>query len=249
MMIKKLFLCLFLVSIAFFGLCVFKSSPYRELRPYFLFQLLKTDKNKSAKLGSNNKTVIRIGSDDAFYIDQRPVTIKEYRTSTAPDSPKTQHYRNNYTKYFDQFWYDDLPVSFVTWNEARQYCTALGGDLPTEEQWMLAADEDDSGDSYAWGNDFPSLSRANFDGYYQSQVPAGWLPKGASASGVLDLNGNVREWILNENPDNADEKSLKGAAFQDSFSDGKNEAAFYHDPTSSGFNRGFRCVYPADIFE
>lgn len=245
---KALIFFVCLLSILFFGICVFKSSPYRELRPYFLFNFLQ--RNDSSSLKENNKAIIFIeGSDktEPFYIDQREVTIEEYKKATAPNAKQYSHYRNNYTKYLDNIWYKELPVSFVSWTEARQYCIALGGDLPTEEQWRLAADGGKNDPVYAWGNDFPSLSRANFDGYYQSQIPAGWLPKGASASGVLDLNGNVREWILDDNPSNNEEKTLKGAAFQDSFSDGKNESAFYHDPASSGFNRGFRCAYPADI--
>lgn len=133
-------------------------------------------------------------------------------------------------------------MSFATFEEARTYCQTYGGDLPTASQWRLAAG---SGD-YAWGDQDPSLSRANLDGFYQWQTPAGWLPKGASADGLLDMTGNVREWILDNNPDNEAERGLKGGAFQDDFGAGESDFTFYHEPTSSGFNRGFRCVYPAE---
>ncbi len=245
---KKLSIALFLFSFLFFGICIFFSSPYRELRPYFLYNLINSSGREIKKLRNNDKAVVMIQGNEktaSFYMDQRLVTIGEYKL-TAPSAGQSHHYRDVYTKYLDYFWYRELPVSFVTWNEAHRYCQALGGDLPDERQWELAADSSSQGLDYAWGNDFPSISRANLDGYYQSQIPSGWLPEGASESGILDLNGNVREWILDDNPDNPDEKSLKGAAFQDSFSSGKNDSVFFHDPASSGFNRGFRCVYPAD---
>ena len=33
----------------------------------------------------------------------------------------------------------DLPVHDVDWNDARDYCRAIGGELPTEAEWEFAA--------------------------------------------------------------------------------------------------------------
>ncbi len=188
-------------------------------------------------------TILIPGRDliEDFYIDQIPVTVGAYKRCTASGACKTQHYnRYGYANYYENSIFDIFPMSFVTFEEASTYCRAYGGDLPTEAQWLLAAGSAD----YAWGDRNPTLSKANIDGYYQWQTPAGWLPDGTDAYGVLDLNGNVREWVLDKNPENSSEQELKGGAFQDSFGSGKNDFTFYHEPTSSGFNRGFRCVYP-----
>ncbi len=240
---KYIVIPVFFISVVFFGLMVFVSSPYRELRPYLFFgSKLKGISENGNKTVNGIPSVLISGADEAedFYIDQIPVTIGAYKNCTASGECKTHHYRDNYTQLYASGIYDIFPMTFVTFAEARTYCLSYGGDLPTEAQWLAAA----GSSVYAWGDRMPSLSRANIDGFYQSHTPAGWLPEGASPFGVLDLNGNVREWILDENPDNAAEISLKGGSFQDSFTSGKNESAFYHDPTSSGFNRGFRCVYP-----
>lgn len=234
---------LFFLSVVFFALMIFISSPYRELRPYNLFysKIRNISENEvNAVNGIPSILISGIDGLDEFYIDQIPVTVGAYKHCTESGDCKTHHYRNNYTQYYESDIYDIFPMTFVTFAEARTYCLTYGGDLPTEAQWLAAA-----GPSvYAWGDRMPTLSRANLDGYYQSHTPAGWLPEGASPFGVLDMNGNVREWILNENPENSSEIALKGGGFQDSFGTGKNESSYYHEPTSSGFNRGFRCVYP-----
>ena len=240
---KRIFVIpVFIISVVLSGVMIFVSSPYRELRPYHFFgSKLKGNFGNGRKAVNGIPSVLIKGSEgtDDFYIDRIPVTIGAYKQCTASGECKTHHYRNSYTHFYESGIYDIFPMTFVTFAEARAYCLAYGGDLPTEAQWMAAAGPS----AYAWGDRMPSLSRANIDGFYQSHTPAGWLPEGASPYGVLDLNGNVREWILDENPDNPSEIMLKGGGFQDSFTAGKNESAFYHAPTSSGFNRGFRCVY------
>ncbi len=238
------FLFLILSVLIFFGL-VFLSSPYRELRPYELF-----GKNIPEKLGQETKIIsgrkaVLIHSDEEtndFYIDQIPVTIGDYKACVHSGKCETQHYRDNYANIYDQRLYEIFPVSFVTWMEARNYCNAFGGDLPTAKQWDLAAGADFEY-IYPWGSSLPNLERANIDGLYQWLTPSGWLPKGASPYGVLDMTGNVREWVLDEIFEDTDDKVLKGGSDHNSYTDGRIDAFFTHAPTSSGFNRGFRCVY------
>lgn len=191
----------------------------------------------------NGRKAVLIDKEEVFYIDQIPVTIDAYQNCVRSGNCASAHYRNEYRKYAVNPIYGSLPVTFVTWHEARQYCISAGGDLPTIAQWESAA-----GDGiYSWGDTYPSPAKANIDGWYQSHIPAGWLPKGASPYGVLDMTGNVREWVLDENEDGA--KGLKGGSYQDAWSSVKSEKTYYHEPNSSGFNRGFRCVYPQFVDE
>ena len=237
-----------MVDIFVFFAFIYLSSPYRELRPYSLY-----GKNIPEKLGRTTKMIcgrktILISDDnisESFYIDQLPVTIKDYKDRTAIDNNLYQHYRYNYTKYWEKPIYEILPVTYVNWFDAQNYCLSSGGNLPTAQQWNLAAGANEKID-YPWGNSLPNLSKANIDGYYQMLIPAGWLPEGASPFGLLDMTGNVREWVLDELYEDNDNKVLKGGGDNDSFADGRIEAYFDHGPTSSGFNRGFRCVYTAE---
>ena len=242
------------ILILFFSFCIFLlliiySSPYRSLRPYELFGKNTHPEIQTKDKFIDNRKAILINSSDAensFYIDQIPVTVKDYKRCLSKGLCNPHHYRNYYTIFFESKFYDIFPVTFINWMDARKFCLAAGGDLPTEQQWNLAAGGD-FGIIYPWGNAQPNLSLANIDGYYQSLIPAGWLPSGQSPYGVLDMTGNVREWVLDEIFEDNDNKLLKGGSSNDSFNEGRIEAHLDHGPTSSGFNRGFRCVYPNNI--
>ena len=247
-MTKKPFFIIIIFSFLFFSACVFLSSPYRELRPYILWgKNLPEQLGQITKINNDRITVLIKGNEyiQPFYIDQIPVTIKDYKRCLKSGKCTFQHYRYNYTNFYLKKYYEIFPVTFVNWFDAKTYCNAYGGDLPTNYQWSLSAGLD-YGFDYPWGSSLPNLSNANLDGFYQMLTPAGWLPKGASPYGVLDMTGNVREWVLDEIYEDNDNKLLKGGGDNDSFSDGKIDTYFDHGPTSSGFNRGFRCVYPAD---
>lgn len=239
---------LIIAGFILFGAMIFLSSPYRELRPYEPIGKKIPDKLEiSTRIINDRSTVLITGNDNvpSFYIDQIPVTIDAYKSCMQAGFCQTEHYRESYTQIWDQKIYGIFPITFVTWMEAQNYCISYGGNLPTAHQWELAAGYG-LGHHYPWDNSLPTLAKANLDGYYQWLTPAGWLPEGASPYGVLDMTGNVREWVLDEVNDFNDNKMLKGGGANDSFTNGQIESFFDHAPTSSGFNRGFRCVYPAD---
>lgn len=90
------------------------------------------------------------------------------------------------------------PINCVSWDGARNYCTYVGGDLPTEAQWEYAARGTTKG-TYPWGDGSPS-KRANClrdcEDPYAATAPRGDFSKGKSSFGVYDMSGNVAEWTL-----------------------------------------------------
>jgi eukaryotic-like serine/threonine-protein kinase len=104
-----------------------------------------------------------------------------------------------------------LPMVNVSWLESQAFCRFAGGRLPTESEWEKAARGTD-GREYPWGNQV-QCERANwgnFDGEGPCgdrnpghPVAVGGYPQGASPYGVLDLGGNVWEWVADRYDDDA----------------------------------------------
>lgn len=90
------------------------------------------------------------------------------------------------------------PMTNVTWYGARAYCEAIGRRLPTEAEWERAA-RGDTGFIYPWGNEWDP-TRANSSRPADPSTPRGKVPvdsltSGASVYGVLNMAGNVAEWV------------------------------------------------------
>jgi formylglycine-generating enzyme required for sulfatase activity len=93
----------------------------------------------------------------------------------------------------------EFPVSAVTWYGAKAYCEAIGRRLPTEAEWERAARGPENR-LYPWGNtfttDYAKTSRPKpADPSLAGAVAVGTYPSGASYYGMLDMAGNVAEWV------------------------------------------------------
>ncbi len=84
------------------------------------------------------------------------------------------------------------PVVGVSWYEAYAFAKWLGMRLPTEAEWEKAARGTD-GRVYPWGNEFDA-SRVFYKAIARP-LRVGSFPSGASPYGVLDMAGNVWEWV------------------------------------------------------
>lgn len=102
----------------------------------------------------------------------------------------------------------ERPMTFVTFEQAEQYCRFRDKQLPTEAEWERAArGSADEGSPWPWGGaapwtpaGTPDCGLANVQGCGGEALPptdagdAATRARGASFFDVVDLAGNVREW-------------------------------------------------------
>ena len=143
----------------------------------------------------------------AFEIDRLPVTNAQFadflnavgtrnpagERMYDDDDPDARIHRHG-VRWIADRGYEHHPVVEASWTGARDYCQWRGKRLPTEAEWEKAARGAD-GRRFAWGNDAPDRSRAQFGARFNETAPVGMHPAGASAAGVLDLAGNVWQWV------------------------------------------------------
>ncbi len=172
--------------------------------------------------------------------------------------------------------YEDYPVIEVSWYGAKAYCDWVGGRLPTEAEWEYAA-KGTLNSVYPWGNEFNGNivnyrdSTFNFDNLgkdtsftdgYPQWASVGSYPKGASWCGVLDMVGNVHEWVsdwyasnfysispkLNpKGPKNGTIKIAKGGSWYDPSWHVRCSYRKGLTPSSARMHWvGFRCIIPTD---
>ncbi len=138
-----------------------------------------------------------------YYMDLLEVTFAQYHSCVRKG--KCQPAKPIYSDFNRA----KQPMVAMTWFDARDYCKAVGKQLPTEAQWEKAARGAD-GDLYPWGNEPVDCSRAVIqDGRGRScgvaknglarladvgrtfEVPS----RPAYRYGIHDLVGNAWEWV------------------------------------------------------
>jgi formylglycine-generating enzyme required for sulfatase activity len=180
---------------------------------------------------------------DSFYILRNEVSNQEYEQFARA----TGRARRSPPPGFDR---PSQPAVVVTWNDARSYCAWAGARLPTEAEWEKAA-RGTQGFVYPWGNAWDAQKLQSMDRIagkslstieeweswrkqYLRETPeattadVGSFPKGASPYGVMDMAGNVWEWVADwfdptyyansprnnpKGPESGDFRVLRGGAW------------------------------------
>ena len=131
----------------------------------------------------------------AFYMDVYEVTNAMYKdcvTAGVCDPPHSVRSAER-EAYYDAPEFENYPVIFVSWDQAKIYCEWRGARLPTEAEWEKAARGTD-GRIYPWGEGL-DCSKANYSSCAGDTTAVGSHDGTASPFGIFDLLGNVWEWV------------------------------------------------------
>jgi len=164
---------------------------------------------------------------------------------------------------------EDQPVVGVTWFAAWAYCywlSELQGArsrgqrpegkeqdeniifrLPVEQEWEWAA----SGGKriYPWGKEEPDETRANYGEKVGKTTPVGSYPAGATPEGLMEMAGNVWEWMENWYDEDEDARALRGGSWYVTTEYLRCAARFLNYPDFHWYYCGFRVVAVQSAFD
>jgi len=145
-----------------------------------------SDKQQTSPQNRPRHTVILAN----YFIDKYPVTNAQYArfTASAEYRPPLDWEGGKVVPGAELF-----PVTMVSWYDASNYCSWAGKRLPNEAEWEKASRGVD-GRRWPWGEHM-DIKRLNT--YYSvgSASDVTQFIDGASPYGVMDMAGNVSEWI------------------------------------------------------
>jgi formylglycine-generating enzyme required for sulfatase activity len=198
-----------------------------------------------------------------YSIDKYEVVNARYKACVDADGCTAPHNTRSYTRqsYYGNQTYDNYPVIYVDWYQAAAFCAWEGKRLPTEAEWEKAARGANDTRIYPWGNQAPDCTLANI--YYNKAdcvgdtSEVGSYPAGASPYGVLDMAGNVGEWVNDWfqpgyyssqsswsnplGPSMSDYKVLRGGTWDGYWYDARVSYRYGGYPANQANLRGFRC--------
>jgi formylglycine-generating enzyme required for sulfatase activity len=149
-----------------------------------------------SSIGDSDEQPVHTVYLDAFWIDKYEVTNAQYKRCVDAGKcsmPLSTQSETRRTYYGDPS-YENYPVVAVSWNDAKTFCEWVGKRLPTEAEWEKAARGTDAR-VYPWGNQFDKTKANVGEGSQGDTTAVGSYPTGASPYGVMDLAGNVWEWV------------------------------------------------------
>lgn len=181
--------------------------------------------------------MVAVTSDsESYYLDRTEVTVQEYERCVAAQQCDAPAKDFSLACNYGQPDRSRHPINCVDKRQAAGYCAWVGKRLPTESQWEYAAASHGQ-HPFPWGSASPGSQlcwrRAG------GTCPVGSFPGDASPEGVLDLAGNVREWV-------ADADVARGGTWHDTKPQSVQAGARSLISANHAFSDlGFRCARAA----
>lgn len=205
-------------------------------------------------MGDGTNAFVHTVTLDGYWLQQTPVTNRMYEqcvrsgACAAPNQELGGGYGN------PQF--ASHPVVGVNWDQAEAYCTWIQGNLPTEAQWEKAA-RGTGENLYPWGEARPSCDLVNFAGCNGSTTTVTSHDAGQSPYGLLEMAGNVFEWVHDwydvnyysqspaanpTGPESGQYRVVRSSSFETVAEQLASAIRRFNEQGDSGRDLGFRCA-------
>ena len=204
--------------------------------------------------GEENEKPQTLVNIENFYINMYEISNEIFN-----DYVSLSGNRNSY--FYEHFYLgkNTHPVVGLSWKDASDFCKFYNANLPTEAQYERAT-RGLNGNLYSWGNDEPNPKLVNMgskeccnpdikDGY-EATSPVGSFLLGKNEEGVMDLTGNVWEWMdgwyysyKNNNDQEKLFRVLRGGSWKNNAWKLRSTYRMaYNGDFRFAANGGFRCV-------
>ena len=217
--------------------------------------------NMGSNTGESDEMPVHEVSIADFELMVTQVTVEHYRKCVNED------YCTLPTSGANCNWYhsdrNDHPVNCVDWFQAYDYCTWIGGRLPSEAEWEYAARSGGQNIDYTWGNtpatcEYAVMNEGSGAGCGTGSTwPVCSKEAGNTQHGLCDMAGNIREWVQDwyhedytgapvdgsawESPTGA-ERVRRGGHFNSPVEELRTTARASGNPDYASPHRGFRCA-------
>ena len=200
---------------------------------------------------------------DSYAIDLTEVSNTQYARCVAADACRPAQFGDSDLQEarFANPDFGEHPITNVDWYDARDYCSWVGKRLPSEAEWEKAARGDQDERFYPWGDRTPDCTLANFDSLNGDCAgetnPVDNYPAGASSYGLLNMAGNVREWVADwydanyyisephdfpQGPESGWEKVMRGGSHNSDWISIRVNSRDHNPPDFRAADLGFRCA-------
>lgn len=187
----------------------------------------------------------------SFYITRHEITVQQYRQfcqANGRQMPPEPSWG----------WKDDHPIVNVSWEDAKAYCSWVGGRLPTEAEWEYAArgGRQSNGFAYSGSSIANEVSWFRSNTSNQTTQAVGSKPV-VNELGCADMSGNVWEWVADyynetyysqskaknpKGPRSGNERVLRGGSWKGTETYCTVSYRNYRAPSYRSNDTGFRVV-------
>lgn len=155
------------------------------------FWIDRTEVTNAMFVNFLNSEISQISTRDSEHVILSGNEVLDLVCTTCPWIGAIRWDGNRFSVFAD---FTEYPVTLVSWYGADAYCSWTNRRLPTEAEWEKAA-RGENAFIYPWGNDAPNANLLNHDNTVGNVKKVGSYTNGASPYGVLDMAGNVWEWV------------------------------------------------------